>query len=64
MGFFDGDVLDQDKDKHNAQALVDGAKVVLVYFSAEWCPPCKSFTPKLKDFYEHVKGNYSVFQSS
>lgn len=35
-------------------AAVDPAsltgKVVGVYFSAEWCPPCKAFTPKLVEF--------------
>eukprot|EP00928_Gymnodinium_smaydae_P028622 TRINITY_DN21785_c0_g2_i1.p1 TRINITY_DN21785_c0_g2~~TRINITY_DN21785_c0_g2_i1.p1 ORF type:complete len:516 (+),score=134.18 TRINITY_DN21785_c0_g2_i1:103-1650(+) len=29
-----------------AQAL-GGAKVVLLYFSAHWCPPCQQFTPML-----------------
>jgi len=26
-------------------------KKVLVYFSAHWCPPCRGFTPLLKEAY-------------
>uniref|UniRef100_A0AC34F9R3 Thioredoxin domain-containing protein n=1 Tax=Panagrolaimus sp. ES5 TaxID=591445 RepID=A0AC34F9R3_9BILA len=29
-------------------------KVVGVYFSAHWCPPCRNFTPILKDFYDEI----------
>ncbi|KAF0300789.1 Nucleoredoxin-like protein 2 [Amphibalanus amphitrite] len=29
-----------------------GKKVIGIYFSAHWCPPCRMFTPVLKDFYE------------
>lgn len=32
-------------------------KVTLLYFSAEWCPPCKQFTPLLKQFYEKAKAD-------
>ncbi|KAK7198273.1 tryparedoxin 4 [Novymonas esmeraldas] len=34
-----------------ADALA-GKTHVLVYFSAHWCPPCRSFTPRLKEFYD------------
>ena len=37
-----------------AKAL--GSKVVFLYFSAHWCPPCRQFTPMLKQFYSKMKG--------
>ncbi|KHN26883.1 Putative nucleoredoxin 1 [Glycine soja] len=30
-------------------------KVVLLYFSAHWCPPCRAFLPKLIDAYNKIK---------
>ena len=29
-------------------------KVIGVYFSAHWCPPCRAFTPKLVDFHNEM----------
>lgn len=38
-----------------AEALGD-AEVVLLQFSAHWCPPCRSFTPVLADFVKSFEG--------
>ena len=35
-----------------ADSALEGKDLVLYYFSAHWCPPCRQFTPMLKDFYE------------
>ena len=46
-------LLRRDGSAATAEALE--GKVVLLYFSASWCPPCHRFTPVLADFYEEVK---------
>ena len=30
-------------------------KVLGLYFSAHWCPPCRAFTPQLAQWYKKVK---------
>jgi len=35
------------------EALQD--KVIAIYFSAHWCPPCRGFTPKLVEQYKKMK---------
>ncbi|KAK6171450.1 hypothetical protein SNE40_019638 [Patella caerulea] len=37
-------------------------KVVGLYFSAHWCPPCRQFTPVLADFYQKLKGVGKEFE--
>jgi nucleoredoxin len=35
-------------------------KVVGLYFSAGWCPPCRAFTPKLVEFRNKNKDDFEV----
>lgn len=35
-----------------AQEVLAGKKVIGLYFSAHWCPPCRQFTPILAAFYK------------
>ena len=38
------------------------SKVVALYFSAGWCPPCQHFTPLLKEFYIELKEDEKPFE--
>lgn len=42
----DGDFVEPEEALRN--------KVVGIYFSAGWCPPCRDFTPILCDFYTEL----------
>jgi len=37
-------------------------KVVGIYFSAHWCPPCRGFTPKLAEVYKGLKAKGKPFE--
>jgi len=49
-----------------ANEALAGKDIICFYFSGHWCPPCRQFTPILKDFYEEVsdKGVEIIFVSS
>ena len=35
----------------DADQALAGKKIICFYFSAQWWPPCKAFTPVLAEFY-------------
>eukprot|EP00961_Rhodomonas_salina_P254156 3434805-Rhodomonas_salina.2 len=37
-------------------------QIVGIYFSAHWCGPCRSFTPKLVAMYEELKAGGKKFE--
>jgi len=59
-------LVQADGSSHDADKILEKKDVILFYFSAHWCPPCRQFTPMLKDFYEEISdsGVEIVFVSS
>ncbi|MDF3057944.1 MAG: hypothetical protein K0R17_2159 [Rariglobus sp.] len=41
---------------------VMGAKYYALYFSAQWCPPCRGFTPELVNAYKDLKAAQPGFE--
>jgi len=51
--------------QHLTNEALSGKKVVGLYFSADWCGPCKQFTPELVDFYNKMnsrRGKQNEFE--
>lgn len=42
------------KSIDDIEYLMDPEVVVLFYFSAHWCPPCRSFSPLLIELYNQI----------
>ncbi|OMJ83798.1 hypothetical protein SteCoe_15207 [Stentor coeruleus] len=38
-------------------SVLSQADMILLYFSASWCPPCRQFTPVLANFYNQVNAS-------
>ena len=46
------------KDNLQINLKEDNKKIIGLYFSASWCPPCRKFTPILSTFYEDMDDYY------
>ena len=42
------------KDGEMETSKLADVPAIAIYFSAHWCPPCRSFTPVLAEFYNEV----------
>jgi len=50
-----------------SEAITNDVKAIGIYFSAHWCPPCRSFTPELAEQYTNTlkgMGMEIIFASS
>ncbi|GLD99319.1 hypothetical protein PINS_up008038 [Pythium insidiosum] len=65
--FFGPNLLTKQGLKPTEEVLA-GKKVVGIYFSAHWCPPCRAFTPFLGATYDDLKEEHEdaeiIFVSS
>jgi len=41
--------------KDNSEIKSPGPAVLMFYFSAHWCPPCRKLTPLLVEFYQALR---------
>ncbi|CAF2639121.1 unnamed protein product [Rotaria sp. Silwood2] len=49
---FDGHILNKSKGLVDLNDEKYKGKIIGLYFSAHWCPPCRGFTPVLIEFYK------------
>ena len=51
-----GDKVITNTEIETSTACLEGTEKVLgLYFSANWCPPCRAFTPQLVQWYNRFK---------
>ncbi len=55
---FPSKLIDKKGKSVSSKVLKD--KIVGIYFSAQWCPPCRGFTPSLVDFRNKNSENFEV----
>jgi nucleoredoxin len=47
---------------HADDTVLANKKLIAFYFSAEWCGPCRKFTPQLVDYYKRVSPEHPEFE--
>jgi thiol-disulfide isomerase/thioredoxin len=47
---------------HLDETALANKKLIAFYFSAEWCGPCRKFTPQLVDYYKRVAPDHPEFE--
>lgn len=47
---------------HADETALANKKLIAFYFSAEWCAPCRKFTPQLVDYYKRVAPEHPEFE--
>jgi len=47
---------------HADETALANKKLIAFYFSAEWCGPCRKFTPQLVDYYKRVAPEHPEFE--
>ena len=48
--------------KGNFDKIINGDKPVLIDFHAEWCGPCKSLTPIIRDLANEINGKVRIIK--
>ena len=47
---------------HVDETALANKKLIAFYFSAEWCGPCRKFTPQLVDYYKRIAPEHPEFE--
>ncbi len=47
---------------HADDTALANKRLIAFYFSAEWCAPCRKFTPQLVDYYKRVAPEHPEFE--
>jgi len=55
-------LLKKDESVVKVDSALQEKKIIGIYFSAHWCPPCRLFTPVLAEFYNDLLSNGEPFE--